>query len=86
MVIDEHDERLQSEASPTWHAREVAAERARRNDVPLILVSATPTPEALHERAIEAPSREREIAGWPEIVFAHLTNDDSSPGGRLSSA
>jgi len=86
MVIDEHDERLQSEASPTWHAREVAAERARRNDVPLILVSAMPTPEALHERAIEAPSREREIAGWPEIVVADLSNDDSAPGGRLSSA
>ena len=86
MVIDEHDERLQSEASPTWHAREVAAERARRNDIPLILVSATPTPEALHKRVIEAPSREREIAGWPEIVVADLSNADSAPGGRLSSA
>lgn len=85
MVVDEHDERLQSEASPTWHARDVAGERARRSNIPLILVSATPTPEALHERAIEAPSREREIAGWPEIVIADLSNTDSAPGGRLSS-
>jgi primosomal protein N' (replication factor Y) len=29
IVLDEHDERLQDERSPTWHARDVAIERAR---------------------------------------------------------
>jgi primosomal protein N' (replication factor Y) (superfamily II helicase) len=30
VVIDEHDEALQDEGSPTWHARDVVVERARR--------------------------------------------------------
>ena len=30
VVIDEHDEALQSESSPTWHARDVVVERCRR--------------------------------------------------------
>ena len=47
VVIDEHDEMLQSEASPTWHAREVAIERARRAGVPCLLVSPCPSLEAL---------------------------------------
>ncbi len=47
VVIDEHDEMLQSESSPTWHAREVAVERARRAGVPCLLVSPCPSLEAL---------------------------------------
>ena len=30
VVLDEHDEALQEERSPTWHARDVVVERARR--------------------------------------------------------
>lgn len=47
VVLDEHDEALQSESSPTWHAREVAVERARRAGVPCLLVSPCPSLEAL---------------------------------------
>ena len=47
VVVDEHDEMLQSESSPTWHAREVAIERARRAGVPCLLVSPCPSLEAL---------------------------------------
>ncbi len=47
VVLDEHDPALQSEASPTWHAREVAIERARREGVPCLLVSPCPSLEAL---------------------------------------
>lgn len=46
VVLDEHDEALQSESSPTWHAREVAIERARRAGVPCVLVSPCPSLEA----------------------------------------
>ena len=46
VVVDEHDESLQSESSPTWHAREVAIERARSAGVPCVLVSPCPTLEA----------------------------------------
>src|SRR5690606_4416932 len=30
VVVDEHDEALQDEGSPTWHARDVVIERCRR--------------------------------------------------------
>jgi primosomal protein N' (replication factor Y) (superfamily II helicase) len=56
VVLDEHDEMLQSESSPTWHAREVAVERARRAGVPCVLVSACPSLEAL-----EAQSGDRSV-------------------------
>ncbi|MGZ4673879.1 MAG: primosomal protein N' family DNA-binding protein, partial [Ilumatobacteraceae bacterium] len=48
VVLDEHDEALQEERSPTWHARDVAIERARRAGVPCVLVSPCPSATALH--------------------------------------
>ena len=86
LIIDEFDERLQSESSPTWHAREVLAERACRAGLPLVLVSAVPTPEGLKDREVAAPSRAREVAGWPEIVVADLSEVDGPRVGRLASA
>ena len=47
VVLDEHDEALQEERTPTWHARDVAVERARRAGVPCVLVSPCPTLAAL---------------------------------------
>ena len=52
VVIDEHDEMLQSESSPTWNAREIAIERARRAQVPCLLVSPCPSLEALLAQGI----------------------------------
>ncbi len=86
LIVDEFDERLQSESSPTWHAREVLAERARRAGIPLLLVSAVPTPEGLQGREVAAPPHVRESAGWPGVVVADLSEDDGPGIGRLSSA
>ena len=47
VVIDEHDATLQVQKTPTWHARDVAVERARRQDVPLVLMSPVPSLEAI---------------------------------------
>ncbi len=47
VVVDEHDESHQQEAAPTWHARDVAAERARRAGVPCVLVVAVPVARGL---------------------------------------
>ncbi len=55
VVIDEHDEALQSESSPTWHARDVVIERCRRADVPVVVVSPCPTVSALHWRPVTRP-------------------------------
>ncbi len=43
IVIDEHDDTLQEERAPTWHARDVAIERARQSGIACVLVSPVPT-------------------------------------------
>jgi primosomal protein N' (replication factor Y) len=67
VVIDEHDETYQEERAPTWNARDVAVERARRAGVPCVLVSPCPSLEAEAEAPLLAPSRSEERAGWPAL-------------------
>lgn len=48
IVIDEeHESTFKQQSTPRYHAREVARERARRESIPLILGTATPTLESL---------------------------------------
>ena len=70
VVLDEHDEGYQEERAPTWNARDVAIERARRAGVPCVLTSPCPSLEALAVAPLLTPSRSEERAGWPvlEIV------------------
>ena len=66
VVLDEHDEALQEEGSPTWHARDVAVERARRAGVPCVLVSPCPSLEAVQRSPLVEPSTGPTSApGWP---------------------
>ncbi|MGI8758538.1 MAG: hypothetical protein ACR2K0_04460 [Acidimicrobiales bacterium] len=67
IVVDEHDEAHQEEASPTWSARDVAAERARRAGAPCVWVSPCPTLEALAWAPVLSSSRAAERAGWPAV-------------------
>lgn len=72
LVLDEHDEGLQEERTPTWHAREVVIERCRRADAAVVLVSAVPSVDAwagvgAHGEAVRAPEPERERRAWPRI-------------------
>src|SRR5207342_103668 len=57
VVVDEHDEGHQEERAPTWNARDVAIERARRAGVPCLLTSPCPSLEALGWRALVTASR-----------------------------
>lgn len=86
VVVDEHDERLQSESAPTWHARDVAIERGRRLGIPVVMISAVPTPEARRDSVIEAPDRQREVAGWPNIDIVDPTDHEGPARSRVSSA
>ncbi|OUO18865.1 primosomal protein N' [Collinsella sp. An307] len=64
MVIDEeHEQSYKQGSSPRYHAREVAAEMARRLNIPLVLGSATPSAEALER------TRKGEWAGqrWQRV-------------------
>ena len=75
VVVDEHDDTLQEERSPTWHAREVAIERARRAGVPCLLVSAVPTVAATEwagDRVVDAA----DAAHWPKIKIIDRNAED----------
>lgn len=84
VVLDEHDEALQNESSPTWHARELAIERARRCGVPCILVSPMPSLEARRaaetrgSRSVVSTARRR--AGWARLVVVDRREDDPRTG------
>ncbi|MCP5028842.1 MAG: hypothetical protein GY929_21425 [Actinomycetia bacterium] len=81
LVIDEHDEVHQEERMPTWNARDVAVERARRAGVPCVLVSPTPSLEAREQGPVVAPSRRRERDGWPLVEVIDRRADDPTRGG-----
>ncbi len=85
LVIDEHDESLQEERNPTWNARDVAIERARRAGVPCVLVSAVPSVAGLQvaDRVIE-PSRAAERRGWPVVRVADRRREDPVRAGLFS--
>ena len=78
LVLDEHDEALQHEQAPTWHARDVAIERARRAGVPCVLVSPSPSLEALSwvEGRVSTFSRAEERAGWPVVDVVDRSRED----------
>jgi len=70
IVVDDADEALQEERSPTWHARDVLLERADRASVPWSVVSPAPTVEALAvaDAQIDAPPPDVEARGWPRVL------------------
>ncbi len=86
VVFDEHDEVYQDERTPTWNARDVAIERARRAGVPCVLVSPSPSLEALEWGELFAPERSVERAGWPRVEVIDRRNDDKARTGLFSDA
>ena len=71
VVLDDADEALVEEAAPTWHARDVALERARRSGAAMTIVTPAPTVDAAAaSAAMSAPSAATSRAGWPllEVV------------------
>ena len=80
VLLDEHSESLQSEHAPTWHAREVALERARRVGAPAVLVSPVPTLEALEAGELWTLDRSAERDGWPVVEVLDRRLDDPVRG------
>jgi primosomal protein N' (replication factor Y) len=87
IVVDDADEALQEERSPTWHARDVLLERAARAAVPFSVCSPAPTVEAIVAAGgvtlVDAPSDDVERAGWPRVQVADRR--DEPPGSGLLS-
>jgi primosomal protein N' (replication factor Y) (superfamily II helicase) len=86
LVLDESDEAYQEERAPTWNARDVAVERARRAGVPCVLTSPHPSLDALALPGAEVlvPSRTEERAGWPVVEVIDRRHEP--PGSGLYSS
>ena len=84
VVLDEGDEALKEERTPTWSARELSLERARRAGARCTLVSPAPTldAEAAAGPALR-PARAVEREGWPRLEVVDLR--DQPPGRGLFS-
>jgi primosomal protein N' (replication factor Y) len=88
IVIDEeHETTFKQNSTPRYHARDVARERARRENVPLVLGSATPTLESLwrtmhgNDLLLSLPNR---VAGrpLPPVVVVDTRNDPQIAAGH----
>lgn len=84
LVIDEHDEALQGERTPTWNARDVALERARRRGVPAVLASPVPSLEALRAGRLLRPNRQAERDAWPLVDVLDRRRDDPTRAGPFA--
>lgn len=84
VVFDEHDEVYQDERSPTWNARDVAQERARRAGVPCVVLSPNPTLESVEWGDLLLPERPQERAGWPRVEIIDRRSDDIGRTGLFS--
>lgn len=83
IIVDEHDEAYQSTRMPTWHARDVLAERARRAGVPFVQLSPCPSLAALAESKLVAPERVVERAGWPRLEIIDRRDEDPRTASSL---
>jgi primosomal protein N' (replication factor Y) len=86
VVVDEHDEALQEERVPTWHARDVVLERARRAGAVAVLLSPVPSLEALDAGALLVPPRRVERAGWPVLDIVDRRREDPATASSLVSS
>lgn len=82
VVLDEADEAYQEERAPTWHARDVVVERARRADARVTLVGSVPSPEAvaLTDAPVTRPGPGVERAGWPLVEVVDLRAEPPGAG------
>jgi primosomal protein N' (replication factor Y) (superfamily II helicase) len=87
LVLDEHDESLQDERTPTWHARDICVERARRLGIPCVLTSPVPTLEAIaaSTNPIWILDRKTERAGWARVQVIDRTTEEPGRQSLVSS-
>jgi len=80
VVLDAHDEAHREERSPTWSAVDVVVERARRDGVPVVLVSPCPPLVLTEGHRLVRTDRALERRGWPVVEVVDRTDDDPRTG------
>jgi primosomal protein N' (replication factor Y) len=84
VVLDDLDEALEEERAPSWHALDLAVERAERAGARLDVVSPAPGAGAMAiADAIAAPARGIELGGWARLETVDLRAEP--PGAGLLS-
>jgi primosomal protein N' (replication factor Y) len=85
VVLDDADESLAEERAPSWHARDLAAERCRAAGARLSFVSPAPTVEAvsLADESPVTPTAAEARRGWPRVEVVDLREEP--PGAGLLS-
>ncbi|MET0629070.1 MAG: hypothetical protein ABW033_11505 [Acidimicrobiia bacterium] len=83
IVLDERDEAFDDERAPTWNARDVALERARRAGASVRMITPAPSVEALvafgdHEPPVGVGGIR---GGWPRVEVVDVR--DQEPGQAL---
>ncbi len=81
IMIDEHDRVYENEATPTWHARDVILERAKRLRIPVLFTSPIPTPEVRELSDLQIVGRNEQKRGWGNIAVIDPREDGTSYGG-----
>ena len=86
LVLDAHSEAYRAERVPTFDARVIAAERARRAGTPVVFVTPCPSVELLapvgRRLVTLPPSLER--AGWGMVGVLDTRSEDPAEGGYPS--
>jgi primosomal protein N' (replication factor Y) len=88
VVIDEHDETLQEERVPTWNARDVVVERARRVGAAVVATSPCPSVAgvaAVGGTLVRLPVDDQR-AGWPSVDIVDRSGEEPWRTSLLSSA
>ena len=80
VVLDAHSEAYVEQRAPTWDATVLAAERARRAGVPILLVSPCPTLVGLASSTLVTVAPETERAGWAALDVIDRRGDDPRSG------
>lgn len=80
VVVDAHDEVLQDERAPTWHALDVVDARAAASGLPVIALSPCPDVITLDRRRLFAVPRTEERDGWPAVEVHDRRGDDPRSG------
>jgi primosomal protein N' (replication factor Y) len=89
VVDEEHDPSFKQEEGPIYHARDMAVVRASLGNIPVILVSATPSLETVANIStgrydcLHLPDRYG-TAGLPEVVAIDMRSDPPERGRWLS--
>src|SRR5207245_10216138 len=94
IVIDEeHENTVKQESTPRYHARDVAVMRARLENIPIVLGSATPSLESWHNaqrgadsllslpsRVLERPLPQVALIDLRDELFGRYARRAISPG------